>query len=80
MPDIALRGVPEGMHRELKSAAKRNHRSVNEEIIARLKASFDLEPVDVGALPRRIRIRGENIGQIDLSNDTLREMRNAGRR
>ena len=79
MPDVALRGIPQNLHRELKSAAKRNHRSLNGEILARLTASIDDEPLDVEALLRRIRLRRETIGQIDLSDETLREMRNAGR-
>ena len=61
------------------SAAKRNHRSLNRELLARPKASFDAEPVDIEALLRRIRLRRETIGQITLSDDTLRELRNAGR-
>ena len=80
MPDVALRGIPQSLHRELKSAAKRNHRSLNGEILARLTASIDDEPLDVEALLRRIRLRRETIGQIDLSDETLREMRTpAGR-
>ncbi len=34
--NIALRNVPEDLHAELKAAAKRNHRSLNGEILARL--------------------------------------------
>ena len=45
MPDVALRGIPQSLHRELKSAAKRNHRSLNGEILARLTASIDDEPL-----------------------------------
>ncbi len=79
MPDIAVRGLSERVHRELKSAAKRNHRSLNGEILARLTSSIGNEPVDVDTLLRRIRLRREAIGQIDLSDETIREMRNAGR-
>ena len=39
MPDLALRGIPEDVHRELQAAASRNHRSLNGEILARLTAS-----------------------------------------
>ena len=39
MPDVALRGIPEELHLELKAAAKRSHRSLNGEILARLAAS-----------------------------------------
>ena len=37
--NIALRNVPEDLHAELKAAAKRNHRSLNGEILARLALS-----------------------------------------
>ena len=79
MPDLALRGIPDYLHRELKSAASRNHRSLNGEILARLTASVRPEPVDVQALLERIRLRREGIGRVDLSEKALREMRDAGR-
>ena len=80
MPDIALRGIPDHLHRELKSAANRNHRSLNGEILARLTESVHCEPVDVvEAILERIRLRRETLGHIDLSEDALKELRNAGR-
>ena len=44
MPNVALRGVPEPVHRRLKDAARANHRSMNGEILARLAASVSAEP------------------------------------
>ena len=79
MPNMALRGIPDQLHRELKSAASRNHRSLNGEILARLTASVRGEPVDSETLLERIRLRHETIGQVDLSEGTLRKMRNTGR-
>ena len=79
MPDLALRGLPDHLHQELKSAAVRNHRSLNGEILARLEASVGSEPVDPRALLERIRLRREGIGRIDLSEDVLRGIRDAGR-
>ena len=79
MPSLALRGMSTDLHRELKSAAGRNHRSLNAEILARLTASVRDEPVDAGALLARIRLRWESIGQIDLREETLRTLRDAGR-
>ena len=38
MPNLALRGIPDQLHRELRSAAIRNHRSLNGEILSRLTA------------------------------------------
>ena len=79
MPNVALRRVPEQLHRELRSAAVRNHRSLNGEILARLTASVRSEPVDPEALLRRIRLQQEAIGPVDVSDETIREMRDAGR-
>ena len=79
MPNLALRGMSADLHRELKSAAGRNHRSLNSEILARLTASVRDEPVDAGALLARIRLRRESIGELALREETLREMRVAGR-
>ena len=79
MPAIALRGIPNRLHRELKSAASRNHRSLNGEILARLTESVRREPVDPQTLLDRIRQRNETVGPVDLSEDTLRKMRDTGR-
>ena len=51
MPNLALRGMSTELHGELKSAAGRNHRSLNSEIIARLTASVRDEPTDAGRSP-----------------------------
>lgn len=80
MPDVALRGIPEELHRELKAAARRGHRSLNGEILARLAASVRPQPVDAAALLERIRRRHEALGPIDLNGRTLRRLRNEGRR
>ena len=79
MPNVALRGLSDRLHQELKTAARRNHRSLNSEILARLTASVCNEPVDTERLLERIRLRRQTIGPIDLSEKTLREMRDAGR-
>ena len=79
MPDVALRNIPDHLHRDLKSAASQNHRSLNGEILARLTGSFRSEPVDAAALLERIRLRRESIGPLDLSDDDFRELRDAGR-
>lgn len=44
MPGIPLKGVPENLYRNIGYAAIRNRRSVNDEIIARLDASFPANP------------------------------------
>lgn len=80
MPNLALRGIPTDLHRELKEAAIRNHRSLNGEIIARLTASVRPEPLDVEALLHQIARRHETLGTVDLSPENVRRMRDEGRR
>lgn len=79
MAQIALRGVPDQLHQELRRAAARNHRSLNREILARLEESVHHRITDVEGLLERIRRRREDIGELDLSDETLRELKSAGR-
>ena len=79
MPDVALRGIPENLHRDLKAAASRNHRSLNGEILARLTASVGGNTVDTAELLERIRARRETFGDIDVSDETINKLKNEGR-
>ena len=79
MPDLALRGISAELHQELKAAARRNHRSLNGEILARLAASVRGGPVDARALLDRIQRRHAGLGAIDVDDAALRELRSAGR-
>ena len=79
MAQIALRGVPDQLHDEIREAAARNHRSVNGEILARLEESGQYRIADVESLLNRIRRRREEIGKLDLGEKTLRELKSAGR-
>ena len=80
MPDITLRGVPNHLHQELKSAADRNNRSLSGEILSRLmELSVNPRPRDTKALLERIQKLSESIGPIDISEEDLRKMRNEGR-
>ena len=79
MPNLTLRGIPDDVHAELKAAAKRHHRSLNGEILARLGASASLGAVDREELLARIERRRREIGPVGLDNETIRELRNQGR-
>ena len=79
MPDIALRGVSSALHKALKQAAERNHRSLNGEILARLEASVDMATVDVDTLLARIQVRRDRSSIPDLDADELRDLKQAGR-
>ena len=67
MPNVALRGVPETVHRRLKDAARANHRSMNGEILARLAASVSAEPATTPATTEEIRekARGQGVATDD---------------
>lgn len=80
MPDVAVRGIPAELHRELKAAAKRSHRSLNSEILVRLAASVRPRPVDAAALLARIQLRHDALGPIALDEKTLHRLRDKGRR
>jgi hypothetical protein len=79
MPDIALRGLKPELHRALKEAANRNHRSLNGEILARLEASVDPRPLNLEALLARIEARKTRIDLLDLTEADLRALKDDGR-
>ncbi len=37
MPDVVIRGMPDRLHKEIEAAASRNNRSLDEEILNRLR-------------------------------------------
>ena len=56
MKSLTIRGLPSEVHTNLKERAKRNRRSLNQEVIAELSSLADIEPVDEG---QRKRARAE---------------------
>ena len=95
MPNVALRGVPEQVHRRIKDAARANHRSVNGEILVRLAASVSepaptatpipsapREPVSEEELlerGQRLREKIDVRGGINISQADIRAMIEEGR-
>lgn len=79
MPDIALRGIDPDLHRALKEAAERNHRSLNGEILARLEASVRPSLVDVDAVLARIEGRKMRLAPPALEEDEIRRLKEEGR-
>ena len=45
MATLTIRNLPEQLHETLKLRAKRNHRSVNQEVIAELSLAITQEPL-----------------------------------
>lgn len=79
MSDVLIRGVPEPLHGELRDAARRNRRSLNAEILARLEASVGVRRVDVEGLLNRVaerRTRGQLPPLVDA---TIRALKEEGR-
>jgi len=79
MADVAIRGIPDEVHLELKAAAERNHRSLNGEIVARLAASVRTAPVDAITLLERIQRRHRTLGPIELGEAALRGLQDEDR-
>lgn len=79
MANVALRGVPEGMYETLKEAAKRNHRSLNGEILTRLEASLRSSATDAAAILARVAERSVRLQIPRFDDALLSELKDAGR-
>lgn len=79
MADVALRGMTPALHKALKSAAERNHRSLNGEILFRLEASVGPTVLDVDVLLARVEARRARTGILDLEASELRRLKAEGR-
>jgi hypothetical protein len=80
MPDVTVRGMSSTLHQALKSAADRNHRSLNGEILTRLEASFEPSTVHVDTLMARVNARKVRTGALRLDPAALRRLKEDGRR
>jgi len=79
MPDFALRGMSPALHQALKSAAERNHRSLNREILARLEASVGPTLLDIDELLARVESRRARTGILELDRAGIRRLKDEGR-
>ena len=68
------------VRRWLESDGRRGHQGPDGEAVTRLMEPVRPEPVDPQALLEQIRRRRESLGPIDLSEETIRELRDEGRR
>ena len=55
MPNVNLKNLPKEIHRRLKARAKRNHRSLNSELIACLQEAVMPKRIDPEEAAQRIR-------------------------
>ena len=50
MPSYTLKNIPDDLYQQAESAAKRNFRSLNQELLYRVQLSFELEEAAVSSL------------------------------
>ena len=74
------RKPPKHVPRRLEGAGHPDSQSPDGEDLTRLTEPASPEPVDPQALLEQIRRRREALGPIDLSDETIRELRDEGRR
>jgi hypothetical protein len=55
MPSLILKNVSAYLHSRLKESARRNRRSLNNEILARLEIQFTSPVVDPGEIARELK-------------------------
>ena len=79
MANLALRGVPESMYQTLKKVAKRNHRSLNGEILTRLEASLRPSGADPEVILARVAARTARLCMPPLDDGLLAALKDAGR-
>jgi antitoxin FitA len=79
MVNFTIKGIPAPLYERLKSAAARNRRSINGEVIARLERSLGTAPVDADALLARARAVRETAPLPYLTDHALRSARDEGR-
>jgi plasmid stability protein len=56
MPSINVKNLPKEIHRRLKERAKRNHRSLNSELIACLQEAVMPKRIDANEAAERMRV------------------------
>jgi hypothetical protein len=80
MKSITLKDIPEDLHAQLKREAEVNFRSMNQEVLARIQRSFDLDDRYTAAqVNRLIQEAVESGPELPLTAETLESARTAAR-
>ena len=75
MPDLSVKNVPEDVVEKLRERAKRNHRSLQGELLSILEESLEPKKLTVEETYRRI--KALNFSTPDESTAWIRELRDA---
>ncbi len=80
MPSLAIKNVPPALHRQLKKLAAAENRSLNAEVIHRLRASLPELLAGYGAELEAMRAARSRIRLRIRDDEELNRMKRAGRR
>jgi antitoxin FitA len=79
MVTITIKNVPEQIYEQIKTRAKRNHRSINSEVLSILEQEFFLPPIDVQATLEQARNVRELTANYTVTADEIEKMIDEGR-
>ena len=79
MPSLTIKNLPDELYDELKQAAEQEHRSINSEVIVRLKRSLFPEKASPVAKLEKIRAIRSQIKPGILNEDEIEQAINEGR-
>jgi len=79
MPTLTIKGLPDTLYEGLKMSAERNRRSLNSEVIARLKEALGARAVEPETLLADVRALRERLRVPPLTDDRLRRAKEEGR-
>ena len=79
MVTVTIKNIPEQVYERIKAQAKKNHRSINGEILSILEQAISLPPIDVQATLERARKERELTADYTITADEIERMINEGR-
>jgi plasmid stability protein len=80
MPTLTIKGMPDDLYQRLKERAAQHRRSLNSEILVALEQSMSSPPPDAQALLARADALRATLRTPRLTDATLRDATNTGRR
>ncbi len=79
MPNVNVKNLPRDLHRRLKERAKRNHRSLNGEMIACLQEAVMPKRIDPDEAAERIRALRTRFRGPPLTDEEIARLKSEGR-
>jgi hypothetical protein len=79
MPAITLKNIPDDLYKQIKKSAKLNYRSLNAEILFRLKQSLGAKSINNEAFLARIEVLRSGTEIPPLTGESLEKAKSEGR-